>query len=110
VSLPDRLQVDVLLAGEALRDLGEDDIHETALQLRNQVNITYEEAVGRRWKPKTPKSAREVPFDFDVRVELTLRSSPTATAAGKRASRRSTAVSIGSRRSPHSTGECIRTH
>ncbi|WDY79218.1 hypothetical protein ORF_00033 [Halorubrum tailed virus] len=36
------------------------------------MNITYEEAVGRRWKPKTPKPAREVPFDFDVRVELTL--------------------------------------
>ena len=57
---------------ETLRDLGEDGIRETALQLRNEVNITFKEAVDRRWKPKTPKSAREVPFDFDVRVELCL--------------------------------------
>jgi len=57
---------------DVLRDLGDTGIRETALQLRKQVNITYKEAVGRRWKPKTPKSAREVPFDFDARVELTL--------------------------------------
>lgn len=57
---------------ETLRELGEGGIRETALQLRDEVNITFKEAVGRRWKPKTPNSAREVPFDFDVRVQLCL--------------------------------------
>lgn len=57
---------------DRLRALGDDGIRETALQLRDEVNITYQEAVERRWKPKTPNSAREVPFDFDVRVELCL--------------------------------------
>jgi len=57
---------------DALRQLGEDGIRETALNLRKQVNITFKEAVSRRWKPKTSNSSREVPFDFDVRVELCL--------------------------------------
>lgn len=55
-----------------LRELGDDGIRQTALDLRDQVNITYREAESRRWKPKTPTSAREVPFDFDVRVQMTL--------------------------------------
>lgn len=56
----------------ALRELGADGIRETAQQLRAEVNITYREAESRRWKPKTPNSAREIPFDFDIRVQMTL--------------------------------------
>jgi len=52
--------------------MGEEGIREAVLQLRDQVNITFKEAVSRRWKPKTGHAAREVPFDFDVRVQLTL--------------------------------------
>lgn len=57
---------------ETLERMGEDGIREAVVQLREQVNITYDEAISRRWKPKTPNSAREIPFDFDVRVELCL--------------------------------------
>ena len=57
---------------ETVRQLGEDGIQELAAELLEEVNITREEAISRRWKPKTEKSARRIPFDFDVRVEITL--------------------------------------
>jgi len=60
---------------EGLRQLGEDSIHQAAQHLREKVNISYEEAASRRWKPKTPQSAREILLDFDVRIGLTLKSS-----------------------------------
>ena len=31
------------------------------------------DALAEQWQPKTPTSARTVPFDFDVRVDLELR-------------------------------------
>lgn len=31
-------------------------------------DISYEEALERRWNPKTPNSARAIPFDFSTRV------------------------------------------
>ena len=57
---------------DLLSQLGDEGIRNHALDLRDRVNITYKEAVSRRWKPKTPKSARRIPFDFDVRVEMTI--------------------------------------
>jgi len=57
---------------ETLRQLGEDGIQKLAAELMDEVNITREEAISRRWKPKTEKSARRIPYDFDVRVEMTL--------------------------------------
>lgn len=64
--------IKVEYADETLAELGEEGIREAAEQLRDQVNITKEEALSRRWKPKTPQSAREVPFDFDIRVQMTI--------------------------------------
>jgi len=60
------------LGDEVLSDLGQEGIRQAALNLRNEVNITYEEAIGRRWKPKTKKSARRVPYDFDIRAEMVI--------------------------------------
>jgi len=57
---------------DILRDLGEDGIRNAAHDLRDQVNITYEEATSRRWKPKTDQAARRIPYDIDVRVEMTI--------------------------------------
>lgn len=58
------------LDDDVLRDLGEEGIRQAALNLRDEVNITYEEAISRRWKPKTKQSARRVPYDFDIRAEM----------------------------------------
>jgi len=52
----------------------EDVIDAEAASLREEVNITMDEALADQWQPKTPTSARKVPFDFDVRVELALES------------------------------------
>lgn len=37
---------------------------------RNDDNLTYTQALANRWHPKTPASARVIPFDFSLRVEL----------------------------------------
>lgn len=58
--------------GDTLRQLGDDGICDLADELREEVNISMEEAISRRWKPKSENSARRVPYDFDVRVEMTL--------------------------------------
>jgi len=47
-------------------------ITEEARDLREEVNISLEDALAQQWQPKTATSAREVTFDFDVRVELAL--------------------------------------
>lgn len=57
---------------EVLTQLDAEAIQQAAHDLRDEVNITEEEALSRRWKPKTPQSARHVPFDFDVRVQMTI--------------------------------------
>ena len=41
--------------------------------LREDVNISMADALAEQWQPKTPTSARTVPFDFDVRIDLALR-------------------------------------
>lgn len=55
---------------EVLEELGESGIRQAAHDLQEEVNISEEEALSRRWKPKTPQSSRHVPFDFDVRVQM----------------------------------------
>jgi len=55
---------------DRLAEMADEDVREAALDIRREVNITYQEAISRRWKPKTPQSARRIPFDFDVRVEM----------------------------------------
>lgn len=52
--------------------LSDDEVAEQAAELKAEVNIPMEEALAAQWQPKTPASARQVPFDFDVRVELAL--------------------------------------
>lgn len=52
--------------------LSETELERQVDDLIAEVNISREEALAERWQPKTPQSARQVPFDFDVRVELTL--------------------------------------
>lgn len=47
-------------------------IDKQAAELVEEVNITFEHALEKQWQPKTPQSARSIPFDFDVRVELAL--------------------------------------
>lgn len=36
----------------------------------DDVELTFEQALARRWKPKTIAAAREIPFGFDPRVHL----------------------------------------
>jgi integrase len=57
-----------------MEPLSDADVLEKSVALRGDVNITYDEALEKRWQPKTPQSARTVPFDFDVRIELCLES------------------------------------
>lgn len=47
-------------------------IEREARDLREEVNVSFEDALAQQWQPKTSTSAREVTFDFDVRVELAL--------------------------------------
>lgn len=74
----DRLTTNNLTIADAKAELREqfdqefDDetLHALALERRESVNITYDEAMGERWTPKTPASSRSVPFDFDMRTQL----------------------------------------
>ena len=49
-----------------------DAILKEARSLQSEVNITLGDALDRQWQPKTQNSAREIPFDFDVRAELVI--------------------------------------
>jgi len=53
-------------------NLTDADIDAKATELMADVNMELQDALQEQWQPKTPRSARRVPFDFDVRVELTL--------------------------------------
>lgn len=59
-------------ADEAGGVLTETDIEAEATALQEEVRLTKDEAVAMQWQPKTRKSARRLPFDFDVRVEMEL--------------------------------------
>jgi integrase len=39
-------------------------------QANHNDHLSYEEALGRRWRAKTDSAARSVPFDFDARAEI----------------------------------------
>jgi len=52
--------------------LSDDALAERADELVADVNIDMDDALAEQWQPKTARSVRRVPFDFDVRVELTL--------------------------------------
>lgn len=53
-------------------DVNDEQIDAEAESLRDDVNISLDDALAEQWQPKTHNSARQVPFDFDVRVQLTL--------------------------------------
>lgn len=57
---------------DVLALMDDDEIFQEALDLRDDVNITYWDAIEKYWEPKTSQSVREIPFDFDVRIELCL--------------------------------------
>lgn len=57
---------------DRLRSMDDEELHRQAIALRKEVNITFAEARAERWEPKTPQSARSIPFDFDARIPLTL--------------------------------------
>jgi len=45
-----------------VRTIAQDEFQENS--------ITFDEALEMRWAPKTQNSARSIPYDFDVRVQL----------------------------------------
>jgi len=47
-------------------------LEQQAQELQSEVNMSMEDALALQWQPKTKRSARTVPFDFDVRVKLAL--------------------------------------
>jgi len=58
-----------VMDGETTTD---QELDAKAAELVSEVNISMEDALAKQWQSKTPQSARTVPFDFDVRVELAL--------------------------------------
>lgn len=46
----------------AVKTIAQDEFQENS--------ITFDEAVDMRWAPKTQNSARSIPYDFDVRLQL----------------------------------------
>lgn len=77
----DRVQTNNITVDEAkdalrhvmgTEDVAKEALNEKANELVSDVNIGMEDALSKQWQPKTPDSARVIPFDFDVRVELTL--------------------------------------
>lgn len=53
-------------------DIGRRELTKKSEELVDDVNMGMEDALEKQWQPKTPQSARTIPFDFDVRVKLTL--------------------------------------
>jgi integrase len=53
-------------------ELNANTLDKQASELQAEVNISMEDATAKQWQPKTKRSARTVPFDFDVRVKLAL--------------------------------------
>lgn len=51
-------------------DIKRESVIEIAESKYSEKEITFEEALDMRWRPKTRNSARSIPFDFDVRVQL----------------------------------------
>lgn len=51
-------------------DLPEEKIEELAREKQREENITLDEALAKRWEPKTENGARSIPYDFDTRTQL----------------------------------------
>ena len=45
-------------------------ILDEAAELRAEVNVDLQTMLNERWQPKTPTSARSIPFDFSARISL----------------------------------------
>jgi len=60
------------LDDEVVSSMTDEEIIEEAESLREEVNMTFEEMLEEQWSPKTPTSARAVPFDFAPRIELVI--------------------------------------
>jgi len=50
--------------------LDDDSVKTIAENKFTSNSITFDEALEKRWSPKTQNSARSIPYDFDVRVQL----------------------------------------
>lgn len=55
-------------------ELSTESLNRQAVDLCNEVNMSMQQALELQWQPKTKRSARTIPFDFDVRVKLALES------------------------------------
>ena len=64
--------IKTVLADEDINTLSDEEIRDEARSLQDEVNITFDEALDMQWQPKTSNSARSIPYDFDVRVELVI--------------------------------------
>ncbi|WP_281241173.1 tyrosine-type recombinase/integrase [Halopenitus malekzadehii] len=53
-----------------LESMTDDELLAEAQELREEVNVTLEAMLEKRWSPKTSTSARGIPFDFSARIEL----------------------------------------
>jgi hypothetical protein len=51
-------------------ELTNEQLTEMAEQRVAEQSVTFEEALEKRWNPKTINSSRSIPFDFDTRTEL----------------------------------------
>ena len=53
-------------------DLSEEDVVKLAEEKRNSHNITLAQSLEKRWEPKTENGARAIPYDIDMRVQMTI--------------------------------------
>lgn len=63
---------EALVHAVEVEEINQQALDEKAAELVKDVNISMADALANQWQPKTPQSARAIPFDFDVRVELAL--------------------------------------
>jgi integrase len=59
---------------DKLQKISKSEFNEMVGELREEVNLTYQEVISECWSPKTENSARQIPFDFDIRIQMTLES------------------------------------
>jgi integrase len=73
-SLSDGEAVEAILdhLGDAADAAAPAEVERMARSLQGEVCVAAEEAADMQWRPKTKKSARTIPFDFDVRAEMAL--------------------------------------
>jgi integrase len=57
---------------EEIAGFSKKEISNIIMNLREDVNLTYEEVISECWSPKTERGARTIPFDFDIRIEMVL--------------------------------------